>query len=265
MSFIKRIINKLIRLLLSDSYFRLFLTYVRCFYFLKIKRVKVVEFSGAKNSISANTIFSNKRRVVKDQSKHPHPTAKYLFGIDLAMRGGKSDWLLYPVRAIPYFSTKNKKILTIGPRNESEIFNIMSHGFVRKNISGLDLFSYSPLIDVGDMHDMPFKSDSFDILLLGWVLAYSNNKSKAISEIIRVAKNNAIISVGFSYSPHTNEEVVRKRGYLIGSEERVEDTDSMIKLFGDSIKYIYFRHDATTLSKEKHGQNILTFSINKFS
>ena len=263
MNLIKRIINKLIRLLLSDSYFRLFLTYVRCFYFLKIKRVKVVEYSGAKDSISENTIFSNKRRVVKDQSKHPHPTAKYLFGIDLAMRGGKSDWLLYPVRAIPYFSTKNKKILTIGPRNESELFTILSHGFKKKNMSALDLFSYSPLIDVGDMHEMPYKDDAFDIILLGWVLAYSNDKSLAVSEIIRIAKDNAIISLGFTYSPVTNEEVIEQRGYLIGSEERVDVIDDMIKLFKDSIKNIYFNHDATWKSKEMSGQNILTFSITK--
>ena len=259
----KRIIKKSLRLLLSESYFRLFLTYIRCFYFVKLKRVKIIEYSGTLSSVSKNAIFSNKRRVIKDQSKHPHPTAKYLFGIDLAMKGGKSDWLLYPIRAIPYFPVNDKKVLTVGPRNESEIFTIVSHGFNLKNINALDLFSYSPLIDVGDMHEMPYKNNSFDIVLLGWVLAYSDNKSLAISEIIRVAKHNAIISVGFTYSPLTNEEVVQKRGYLIGSEERIEIIDDMIRLFGDSIKNIYFRHDATFESKEKSGQNILTFSIKK--
>ena len=40
----------------------------------------------------------------------------------------------------------------IGPRNEAEIFMLWSYGFKLENIVGLDLISYSPLIDLGDMY-----------------------------------------------------------------------------------------------------------------
>ncbi len=43
---------------------------------------------------------------------------------------------------------------------------MVSHGL---NIRGLDLFSCSPRIDVGDMHDMRYADNSFDVIFLGWV------------------------------------------------------------------------------------------------
>ena len=39
-----------------------------------------------------------------------------------------------------------------------------------KNITALDLFSYTPKFDMGDMHKMPYNNNSFDIIISGWCL-----------------------------------------------------------------------------------------------
>jgi len=81
------------------------------------------------------------------------------------------------------------KVLSIGPRSEIEMFALLASGFAPENITGLDLFSYSPFVDVGDMHALPYADNSFDIVLLGWVLAYSTDTAAAAREVYRVARD----------------------------------------------------------------------------
>ena len=92
--------------------------------------------------------------------------------------------------------------MSIGPRAEGEIFNIFAHGFELNNITGLDLFSYSPYIKLGDMHNLKFNDEEFDIVLMGWCLAYSNNKEKALSEVRRVLVKNGSLIIGYSGIQH---------------------------------------------------------------
>ena len=78
---------------------------------------------------------------------------------------------------------------------------------------------------------MSYQDDEFDLILCGWVIAYSNDKAKAASEIIRVGKKGAIIALGATYSPLSNEEVISRRGYLVGSEERIKNAETLLSLF----------------------------------
>jgi len=59
----------------------------------------------------------------------------------------------------------------------------------RKNIRGLDLISYSPWVDLGDMHAMPYEDDTWDITLVSMVLTYSENPRKVVDEVVRVTKS----------------------------------------------------------------------------
>ena len=112
----------------------------------------------------------------------------------------------------------NLKILSIGPRVEGEIFSIFAHGFELENIEGIDLFSYSPLIKLGDMNNFQFNDEEFDIVLMGWCLAYSNNKQKALSEVKRVLAKNGSLVIGYSVNKEeTDQDQINKRGYLIRS------------------------------------------------
>lgn len=104
---------------------------------------------------------------------------------------------------------KNTKLLSIGPRFESELFGYMGLGISRKNISAVDTYSYSPLIQVGDAHDLKFVDNSFDIVVIGWTLAYSKNPGLFISEAVRVCSKMGFIVL--TYDLQSNIEMYIKK------------------------------------------------------
>lgn len=83
---------------------------------------------------------------------------------------------------------KGDLLLSLGPRFESEIFGFRAIGYNRKNIFALDTNSYSKLISVGNMHNMNYENSIFDIVVGGWILAYSEDPLSAMDEIFRVTK-----------------------------------------------------------------------------
>jgi len=92
---------------------------------------------------------------------------------------------------------EDSKLLVLGPRYESEIFGYIGLGFKKKNIQALDTFSYSKLITPGNLHNMPYGSEIFDIIVAGWTLAYSDSLEAALLEIHRVLKSNGILIMTF--------------------------------------------------------------------
>ena len=80
------------------------------------------------------------------------------------------------------------KILYVGARTEGEILSMAKFGFNPRNITAIDLFSYSPLISLGDMHDMPFGDNSFDLCIMTHCIAYSEQPGIAFQEASRVIK-----------------------------------------------------------------------------
>lgn len=170
--------------------------------------------------------------------------------------------LAMPLRSIEYIATRLKqmKVLSVGPRTESEIFALVATGFDPANIKCLDLISYSELVDLGDMHDMPYEDDSFDVIVLGWVLAYSTDQPKAVSEVLRVARAGAIVAVGCEYNPLSNEEL-RRRGVKAWDTPRFDRTDEILELFGDHVETIYFRHDIHPTMRDKAGGLMVIFQL----
>ncbi|MCX7901576.1 MAG: hypothetical protein N2483_04680 [Burkholderiaceae bacterium] len=57
---------------------------------------------------------------------------------DLAVN--RSHMLVRPLSVLETLDTQ-ARILCIGPRSEGELFNLAAHGFMLKNITGLDLIS----------------------------------------------------------------------------------------------------------------------------
>lgn len=92
---------------------------------------------------------------------------------------------------------KESLILALGPRwyCEIEMFrtaNNMGLGF--PNSFGLDLFSYDEnLVYVGDMHDMPFEDNSFDMIYQRNTFNKSYDLRKSLTECIRVLKPGGIL------------------------------------------------------------------------
>ena len=135
--------------------------------------------------------------------------------------GARSNLLINPLLSCSYIDKKKSRILSIGPRTEGEIFNIISKGFLKKNITSIDLQTYSPLIQLGDMHEMNFDSNTFDLVLCGWVMTYSYNRQKAINEIIRVCKNDAIVCIGSSFHKETHVSNLEIKKYLESNLKKV--------------------------------------------
>lgn len=112
--------------------------------------------------------------------------------------------LLGPLSALdPVYGSAHKlKVLSIGPRTEMELLHLIGIGFKEENIKALDLISSSPMIEVGDMHSLPYPDQSFDVVISGWALAYSSTPGKAIQEMVRVCKRgHGLLAMGATYDP----------------------------------------------------------------
>jgi SAM-dependent methyltransferase len=237
-NFIKFIARKL----LSVGKIRNNFCFLRAFYFCKIKN-KMKDFKDVTDETWKNTLDSNKRIVFNKNINLPKKTSlKSVFAVGRSLAGGSTNLLLKAIKKKHNKSEfKNLKVLSIGPRAEGEIFNIFSHGFELNNITGLDLFSYSPYIKLGDMHNLEFNDDEFDIVLMGWCLAYSNNKEKALSEVRRVLVKNGSLIIGYSVNPTlSDQDQIDERGYLIRSPfNQISSLDNLSAL-GKSLGYKMF-------------------------
>ncbi|MCB0478277.1 MAG: class I SAM-dependent methyltransferase [Crocinitomicaceae bacterium] len=166
--------------------------------------------------------------------------------------------LIKPLTAIEKVN-KNSKVLIIGPRNEHDLYLMASEGIKMSNITGLDLITYSSRIKIGDMHEMEFADDTFDVVVFGWTLSYSSQPEKAIQEIVRVTKSGGLVAVGVEYTNLSKEDSESLLGYSIQEHEKLQDrinsTKQIINLFGSNGGKVYFDHDAplkrSHTSKEK--------------
>jgi len=147
---------------------------------------------------------------------------------DMPTQGGELNDLDYPCEA---------KLLTIGPRTEGEIFCLIAYGFKPQNIRGLDLISYSPFIDVGDMHAMPYEKDAFDIVIGSCVLVYSSNPLQACQEMVRVCKDGGLICIAQDTTPKAGIDHIVKAG------KQTLFCEDYLELFKPYVKRIFFQHE----------------------
>ena len=206
-------------------------------FFTKIKNIGTPYMVG-------NTIDHNKSVFSHLKTDFIMNRIKYLYG---------------PMSAIERIN-KNSSILLIGSRTENEFLYL--RGFGHKNIKVIDLISYSPLIEMQDMHNLNFKDNTFNAVILGWTLVYSSDPKKCALEIIRVLKNNGIVAIG--------QEKLRSNLSAVNSVNSLTD---IYNLFDHSLNKIYFKYDAenSNLSKTEiyktskfYSSHLLTlFSIKK--
>jgi hypothetical protein len=128
--------------------------------------------------------------------------------------------------------------LSIGPRSEIEIFGMMAAGFHPDRIKAVDLFSYSPYVDLGDMHRLPYADNSFDIVFLGWVLSYSRDQAAVARELMRIGRDHAIVVLAGDYSDDN-----RDRTAFNDETTHMQNCDQLLALFGERVGRVYFRHD----------------------
>ena len=257
---ISNYIKFLMRKILLIGKIRNLICVIRAFYFCKIKNY-MQNYGDVSKDTWEKTLDSNKRAVFDSDINLPaHPRRKKLLDIGLSIGGGKSNWLLEVVKSkYDSINFKNLKVLSVGPRSEGEIFNLFANGFEFKNIVGIDLFSYSPLIKLSDMHDMKVDNDQFDLVLMGWCLAYSNNKKKAIEEAKRVMKKNGMLVIGYTLTQRTDEDFISERGYIVRSPHNKinskKDLDVLLNSCG--LKEFYSKEiDKGTSSRLLYGATL---------
>lgn len=226
--------KKHIAQLLKVDAIRILVGRLRLFYYLRIKR---------------NLKTINSEQSFEVTIMHNLKTLK-VFGMN------RMERIISPIAAIESLKPESK-ILVIGPRNEGDIIRLWGHGFF--NVTGLDLITYSPHIKIGDMHEMPFEDNIFDVVICGWTLAYSKTPQKLADEMTRVSKSGAIIGIGQEYSSLTHEESIELLGYNIVDEGtiRLNTVDDLKKLF-KKIKTTIFSHDAP----DKRSHNLKDGLIN---
>lgn len=155
--------------------------------------------------------------------------------------------LLKPLSVIETLEP-DSDILIVGPRNEHDLYYAQGQGFAATHVRGLDLISYSPRIDLGDMHETPYADDSFDAVVVGWTLSYSRSPRRFAEEVTRIARNGAVIAIGVEYSTLSEEDVKALAGYVIQErefvEERINSVSQILELFGDRVGDVFFAHDA---------------------
>lgn len=137
------------------------------------------------------------------------------------------------------------RILVVGPRTEGELLALVGLGFDPARIRGLDLISYSPWIDLGDMHDMPYGDASFDAVVAGWVLAYSDDMELAGAELMRVVRPGGVVAVGVEWNRRSNVEIAADVGYVPGSDRRLESTQDVIDILGPAIGEVLVRSEGS--------------------
>lgn len=169
--------SKILDFILSTSYIYPRFLAARKNYFLKKSKLNLSNSEYAReNTISHNSVA--------------------LTDISGDIKMSRIERLIWPLLSLENIR-KSSKFLIIGPRTEHDIFMVRKYGFV--NVYGLDLMSYSPHIFCGDMHKMPFKNEEFDVVIVAWTLAYSNNQTLALSEIFRVVRTGGCIALGWEY------------------------------------------------------------------
>lgn len=241
-----------LRQLLKVTFIRVTVAAARWFYFVKLMR-RLRHLDG--EDVSRETVQHNLGEI---HDFAVHRSLCLIRPLSAAIA------VCRPGQRIEGCDFPNERILAIGPRSEGELLNLLGHGFRGRHIRGLDLISYSPWVDLGDMHAMPYEDDSWDAILCGWVLAYSDRKQKAADEIVRVAKTGALVAVGVEYCGLSSEQVVARYGYLPGSTERIWSAGQVEALFEGHIDKVYFRHDV--VEERKHEEVValvLVFSIKK--
>jgi SAM-dependent methyltransferase len=97
-------------------------------------------------------------------------------------------------------------LLVIGPRYEPELLMARGLGWRPEGIRGLDTYSYSPLIDVGDMHAMPYDDERFSGVICSWTLSYSSDPAVACKEMTRVLRPGGYVVVSMQKVPPDYDE-----------------------------------------------------------
>lgn len=167
--------------------------------------------------------------------------------------------LLRPLSVVEQL-TPDADVLVVGPRSEGELLMLLGYGFDFPHIRALDLISYSPWVQLGDMHAMPFEDASFDAVVLGWVLAYSEDPGAVVQEVLRVLRPGGVVAIGLERNPKSNEKLFEELGYTPGANTRLTG-ESVMDLFACCKPEMIFDREIPPFPGEDAGDIVMIFSV----
>lgn len=198
---------------------------IRFFIFKLIAKIKNRNLISELNNTNKNGFEHNFKQLLIFTSGHRNRTER----------------VMNVLRSVEDYNFKETKLLVVGSRNEAELMLLQAYGF--KNITAVDLFSYSPKIEVMDMNYLQYPDNFFDIYYSSYVIRYSPDIIKTISEAIRVTKNNGLLIFSFTYG--NKSEVVPNGSELNGGGQE------LIGLIGKNLSHIYWNEDFRVHNSEK--------------
>lgn len=229
---------------LTDGHYELILEYLRA------NPGAVMEITKVRLELAASRIRNLKRDMIR---VFDSPTGREIentvtHNIDSLLNLGglnRPQRLIDPLKSIHYIlaNITTLKVLCVGPRSDAELYGLIAAGFTPQNVTGLDLLAYSDWVNLGDMHDMPYEDSSFDVIILGWVLAYSSDVQSAVDEVVRVARPGAYVAIGWEYSPLSNQELADKGLTDVADATRVTHTSEILAYFDGHVDDVAFKSD----------------------
>jgi SAM-dependent methyltransferase len=167
---------------LRYRFIRLFITVFRLFFLVFV--LKKVHYIKESNKSSPNTTLRN---------------LKSLLSFNDCYDGSRSQFFLDSINRVKKklnLDFKKMKILIIGPRNEGEIYNFISNGFLMKNITAIDLISYSSKIKLFDANIfLKKKSNKYDLIYFGFVIGYFTRPNNILELAKKRLKKNGLLAV----------------------------------------------------------------------
>lgn len=134
---------------------------------------------------------------------------------------------------------RRAKVLCIGPRNEAEVLLLRCYGFRPENVTAIDLFTYSPSIQLMDMHSLKFRDDSFDVVYCAFTLRYSSDPARAVREMVRCARPGALTVIVFIKPVNA-----RMRPGGVSAHAKFENgLNDVLALFGPAVGTMLWREE----------------------
>ena len=220
--------------------------YVRFVYFRYVRR-KMLVATDVSEGVAENTRMHNLQGMRRSVT-----------------RVARSNVLIRPLSMIHrvHRNIANFEVLSIGPRSEAELLSLMAHGFRWRNIRGVDLMSYSPRIDLGDMHELQYPDGSFDIIVASRVLGYSNTPRIAAAEIVRVVRDRGLIAVN-SGDIQPDRNASPAKDYRPGADTKFSSLGGLLDIFAPYVDQIYFQNDPSQETESHRGPILAIFSVKK--
>src|SRR5207248_3560212 len=111
--------------------------------------------------------------------------------------------------------------------------------------------------------NMPWPSNSFDVVLSGWALTYSKDARVAGKEIIRVVRNGGLIAVAAGFTAKPDEEIAKQLGYMPCTGTYFRSVKDLLDCFEGAVDQVYFQHGIVQGRNSEEGSVLAIFSVKK--